>query len=265
MKNKRLIIIVSIVILLVILNVAFYTYIRINNLKGINKEQTDYQEAKETSFKNEEVTDFNKTAEMYNQYYEARVEYEKEAEIKREQEEKKKQEEAERKQKEKDELMRKQEEEKKRFEEEARKKVEEQERIRLEQEKKETEDEIINSLYNIEELKDLVKAIHQRLNDDVCNDEYGKGRTPSEEEYNLLARCAAVFEKKAKTINDNEDLKLDITDLASYLKDGGNNKNRDKIVLAHRMSHDLDYHYFHYGSSADLFCVPRSIKVRPIR
>jgi len=88
MKNKRLIIIVSIDILLVILNVAFYAYIRINNLKGINKEQTNYQDAKETNLRNEEITDFVKNEGMYNEYYKVRVEYEKEAEIKREQEEK---------------------------------------------------------------------------------------------------------------------------------------------------------------------------------
>jgi len=61
MKNKRLIILVSIVALLIVLNVAFYSYIRINNLKEIKKGYSDYENAKETSITEGELANLNDT------------------------------------------------------------------------------------------------------------------------------------------------------------------------------------------------------------
>lgn len=205
MKDKKLIIMLSVTIILGIANIAFYSYIRITNLKEINKEEKkNYKETENAELTESESVKLDKVAAIYSEYYSLRVKYEAAAALKKQEEE-------------------------------------------------------VNNLSNINELKDLIKIIHGRLDDDVCY-----GETPSDDEYRFLSRCSDVFKNRTNNIKNNEDLRADIDDIASYLKDGGDKNDRNKIILAHRMCHDLDYYYFNNRSNANLFCLPRSIKVNPI-
>jgi len=216
-KDKKLVIMLTFVILLAISNVAFYSYMRINNLKEINKEENkDYKEAENVKETNQEITDFNKTVAMYNEDNELSTNSEEEIAIKDESLEKKN---------------------------------------KVVSVKK--DNELLSKLNKTTKLEELVRTIHKRLNEDVCYE-----RTPSDEEYMMLASCFAVFQNRATNIKDNDNLKEDINDLALYLKEGGENKDKDKIILAHRMAHDLDYHYFYSVANVDSFSLARSIKVK---
>ena len=218
MKDKKLVVMLAVVILLAFSNVAFYSYMRINNLKEINKEDNkDYKEVENAKETNQEITDFNKTAATYNGDYELSANSEEEEELIKNSG------------------------------------IEKKSKVSS----KEKEDELTNKFNKMNKLEELVKLIHKRLNEDVCYE-----RTPSDDEYKILANSAVVFESRAKNIKDNEDLKADINDLALYLKEGGGNKDKDKIILAHRMAHDLDYHYFYSVANVDLFSSARSIKAK---
>jgi len=216
-KDKKLVIMLSFVILLAISNVAFYSYMRINNLKEINKEENkDFKETENAKETNQEMADFNKTVAMYNEDNELSINSEEEITLKNESVAK---------------------------------------NNKVDNVKK--ENELLSKLNKVTKLEELVRTIHKKLNEDVCYD-----RTPSDEEYMILATCSEVFQNRATNIKDNDNLKADINDLALYLKEGGENKDKDKIILAHRMAHDLDYHYFYSVVNVDSFSLARSIKVK---
>lgn len=90
------------------------------------------------------------------------------------------------------------------------------------------------------EVKALVNEVHRELNESVC-----WGRSPSSFTYSKLEVLAEEIETLNKEIlNITDSLKHDLTKLAESLKFGGSNRNREKIVEAHRIAHDLDCYYF---------------------
>jgi len=94
------------------------------------------------------------------------------------------------------------------------------------------------SLGNCREAKEIVGDIHSFLNTIV-----GWNSSPTEGAYVECSKIADLIVEKDKIINYIP-LKNDLDELAKNLKLGADKRNKTYIIKAHRIAHDLDYHFY---------------------
>lgn len=115
------------------------------------------------------------------------------------------------------------------------------------------------NLGNSSEAKDVISEVHSFLNSIV-----GWDSSPDLKEYAKCNEMANLILEKSKTI-DYEPLRKDLNELARDLKIGSEKQDETYIIKAHRISHDLDYHFYNENLSGTIFGVTETLKDKSIK
>ncbi|MFU0824512.1 hypothetical protein [Clostridium sp.] len=109
------------------------------------------------------------------------------------------------------------------------------------------------SLGNCREARDIVSDTHSFLNTIV-----GWNGSPDEDEYMECSKVADLILERDKII-DYMPLKNDLNELAKDLRIGSEKRDKTYIIKAHRIAHDLDYHFYKTNPYGIIFGVTETL------
>ncbi|QGU96719.1 hypothetical protein GOM49_17955 [Clostridium bovifaecis] len=115
------------------------------------------------------------------------------------------------------------------------------------------------ALGNSSEARDVISEVHSFLNSIV-----GWDSSPDIKEYIRCNEMSNLVLGKSKIV-DYEPLRRDLNELVRNLKIGAERQDETYIIKAHRIAHDLDYHFYNENLSDTVFGVTETLKDTSIK